>query len=65
MAIKEKKYRINELLNLLSVDRNAKAIRFLPVMLDISQATFNNYRNIGIDDAGYPSYHCNEAGTVF
>jgi hypothetical protein len=47
----EKKYRINEFLNRLSVTDNRKAINFLPRQLGISVATFNNYRNIDVDSA--------------
>lgn len=44
------KYRINELLNKLSVKDNKKAMLIIPQMLNISQKTLGNYRNIKIDD---------------
>lgn len=50
MPVKKKKYRINEILENLSTKENRKALGILPMQLGISPATFNNYRNIGIDD---------------
>jgi hypothetical protein len=44
------KYRINELLNKLSVSDYRKAIKIIPRQLNVSDKTFSNYRNIKIDD---------------
>jgi glutamate mutase epsilon subunit len=44
------KYRINEMLNKLTVKDYRKAILVIPQMLNISQKTFNNYRKIKLDD---------------
>jgi len=46
----EKKYRINELLDTLSVKDNRRALSILPGELGISIATFNNYRAINKSD---------------
>jgi 3'-phosphoadenosine 5'-phosphosulfate sulfotransferase len=48
-SAKVKKYRINELLESLSVKKSRMALRVLPGKLGISIATFNNYRAIEID----------------
>jgi hypothetical protein len=44
------KYRINEMLNKLTVKDYRKAILVIPQLLNISQKTFNNYRKIKLDD---------------
>lgn len=44
------KYRINELLNKFSVSEYKKAMLLIPQLLNVSQKTLNNYRNIKIDD---------------
>lgn len=44
------KYRINEMLNKLTVKDYRKAILVIPQILNISQKTFNNYRKIKLDD---------------
>lgn len=44
------KYRIDELLNKLTVKDYRKAILIVPQLLSISQKTFNNYRKIKLED---------------
>lgn len=44
------KYRIDELLNQLTVKDYRKAILIVPQLLSISQKTFNNYRKIKLED---------------
>ena len=44
------KYRINEMLNKLTVKDYRKAILVIPQLLNVSQKTFNNYRKIKLDD---------------
>lgn len=44
------KYRINELLEGLPVRDHGKALKCIPKELNVSTATFNNYRNILIDE---------------
>lgn len=50
MQQKHYKYRINELLLKLSVEDNKKALKILPGELEVSEATFNNYRKILLED---------------
>lgn len=51
MSTITKKYRINDELAKLSVADYKRAITALPLLLEISIPTFNNYRNIALDDA--------------
>ncbi|QJD94739.1 hypothetical protein HH214_02035 [Mucilaginibacter robiniae] len=44
------KYRINQLLNTLSVTDYRKAIRIIPKQLGVSEKNLANYRNIKMDD---------------
>ncbi len=44
------KYRIDELLNKLTVKDYRKAILIVPQLLSISPKTFNNYRKIKLED---------------
>lgn len=44
------KYRIDELLNNLTVKDYRKALLIVPQLLSISQKTFNNYRKIKLED---------------
>lgn len=44
------KYRIDELLNKLTVKDYRKAVLIVPQLLSISQKTFNNYRKIKLED---------------
>ena len=44
------KYRIDELLNKLTVKDYRKALLIVPQLLNISQKTFNNYRKIKLND---------------
>ncbi|WCT14737.1 hypothetical protein [Mucilaginibacter jinjuensis] len=44
------KYRIDELLNKLTVKDYRKALLIVPQLLNISQKTFNNYRKIKLED---------------
>ncbi|ADY51470.1 hypothetical protein Pedsa_0898 [Pseudopedobacter saltans DSM 12145] len=48
--MKNFKYRINELLEGLPVRDHGKALKCIPKELNVSSATFNNYRNILIDE---------------
>lgn len=50
MTDKKYKYRINELLNNLPLFVNRKALKVIPKELNVSVATFTNYRNIQIGD---------------
>lgn len=44
------KYRINELLDHLPKKDFAAALKALPIQLNVSSATFSNYRSIKLDD---------------
>ncbi|WP_345948341.1 MULTISPECIES: hypothetical protein [unclassified Mucilaginibacter] len=47
----EFKYRIEELLNQLSVKQYRQAVRLIPQYLAVSPKTFANYRNIRLNDS--------------
>jgi plasmid maintenance system antidote protein VapI len=44
------KYRINEILEGMSMKEYKKAIKLIPKIIGVSQNTFANYRNIKIED---------------
>lgn len=46
----EKKYRINECLDLLTIKEHRFAMRMIPEILNIAPNTFHNYRSIEIGD---------------
>lgn len=46
----KRKYRINELLENLSLKKNRQALQILPEVLGVGATTFHNYRNIKIED---------------
>ena len=51
MTTSLKKYRIDELLKSLSIAEHQKALRVIPAEIEVSSATFQNYRKIKVTDA--------------